>query len=50
VLYSVYYCDDKRKEKLMDWTGGMNWRNEKLEKKKRSAKMKGHFHFKGLVG
>jgi len=33
VFYTV--CNDNRKEKLMDWTGDTNWRNEKLKKKKR---------------
>jgi len=26
VFYTV--CNDYRKEKLMDWAGGTNWRNE----------------------
>ena len=40
--------NDNRKEKLMDWAGGTNWRNEKLEKK--SANLRDSFTLKVWMG
>jgi len=48
VFYTVYYSNDKRKEKMMDWTYSTNWSSEKLKKK--SGKIKGQFHFKAFGG
>ena len=46
VFYTVR--NDNRKEKLMDWAGGTNWRNEKLEKK--SANLRDSFTLKVWMG